>query len=178
MRIFLTVLISFLFQATLFAQQQDAKSLKKQLQEAAIDWVRYHKSMELADFYNEINTDSAMFYAQNAVKIARKNNKRMDEAEALDVKGYNLIALGKYSESLQCFLIAFKIAEDEANENKTWFRDKKISRKTNRLNKLLNLHHDFGHLMGPQVKLKNKYNNTKQQENLGRKLETHAFWVL
>jgi hypothetical protein len=41
MRIFLTVLISFLFQATLFAQQQDAKSLKKQLQEAATDSVRY-----------------------------------------------------------------------------------------------------------------------------------------
>ena len=47
MRLFLTVLLSFLFQATLIAQQQDSNSLKKQLQEAATDSVRYDKSMEL-----------------------------------------------------------------------------------------------------------------------------------
>ena len=166
MRIFLTVLISFLFQLTLIAQQQDANNLKKQLQEAATDSLRYDKSMELVNFYNETNNASAVFYAENAIKIARKNNKKMEEAFSLDGKGYNLMHLGKYSESLQCYLLAFKIAEDEANENKTWFLDNKISGKTNRLNTLLNLHHDFGHLMGATGKTEEQI----QQYETTRKL--------
>lgn len=166
MRIFLTVLMSFLFQVTLIAQQQDANNLKKQLQEATTDSVRYDKSMELVNFYNETNNASAVFYAENAIKIARKNNKKMEEAFSLDRKGYNLMHLGKYSESLQCYLLAFKIAEDEGNENKTWFLDNKISGKTNRLNTLLNLHHDFGHLMGATGKTEEQI----QQYETTRKL--------
>jgi hypothetical protein len=52
--------------------------------------------MELVNFYNEINTDSAMFYAQNAIKIAQKNNKKMPEADALVVFSCagRIIALG------------------------------------------------------------------------------------
>jgi tetratricopeptide (TPR) repeat protein len=178
MRIFLTVLVLFLCQATLFAQQQDAKSLKKQLQESVTDSVRYDKSMELVNFYNEINNDSALFYAENAIKIARKNNKKIEEAEALDVKGYNLKDLGKYSESLQCYLLAFKIAEDEANENKTWFRDKKISRKTSRLKKLLNLHHDFGHLMGATGKIEEQIQQYEITRKLGQEIGDTGILVL
>jgi hypothetical protein len=47
MRLFLTVLLSFLLAETIIAQLLDANSLKKQLQEAAKDSVRYDKSMEL-----------------------------------------------------------------------------------------------------------------------------------
>jgi len=170
MRLFLTVLLSFLFQATLIAQQLEANSLKKQLQEAATDSVRYDKSMELVNFYTEINTDSAVFYAENAIKIARKNNKKMEEAFSLDSKGYNLMHLGKFSESLQCYLPAFKIAEEEANENLTWFSDKKISRKTNRINILISLHHDFGHLMGATGKTEEQIQEYETTRKLAQEI--------
>ncbi len=47
MRLFLTVLLSFLLAETIIAQLQDANSLKKQLQEASKDSIQYDKSMEL-----------------------------------------------------------------------------------------------------------------------------------
>jgi hypothetical protein len=47
MRLFLTVLLSFLLAETIIAQLQDANSLKKQLQEASTVSIQYDKSMEL-----------------------------------------------------------------------------------------------------------------------------------
>ena len=104
--------------------------------------------------YIEINSDSSLHYSEKALSIATKNNKALEEATTLDRKGYGLMGLGKYPESLGCFQQALKLAEDPENENKTWtvnFTELKILHRIKIAFKFFQntIHHcDFGHLMG------------------------------
>ncbi len=134
------------------AQQNQIDSLKKALKTARTDSARYSILSGLVYYYIENNRDSSIHYSEKALSIAIKNNKALEEATTLDHKGYGLMQLGKYPESLGCFQQALKLAEDPENENKTWtvnFTElKNFTPHKNRLQILSNIHHDFGHLMG------------------------------
>jgi len=67
-------------------------------------------------YYQEINRDSAFFYADQQLLMARKVHRSIAEGIALNNKGYQLIGLGKYAEALKCFQEAFAIAENKQNE--------------------------------------------------------------
>ncbi len=142
------ILLLLLLPTLAFSQQGNPDSLKHALQIATTDSARYMISSQLADYYTEDKRDSALYYSEKRLSLAEKNNHPLDVAAALDIKGYILMHLGKDGESLKCFLQAIKIAENPANENKTWYQDKNSTPRKIRLEILLNIHHVFGHLMG------------------------------
>jgi two-component system NtrC family sensor kinase len=134
------------------AQKIQTDSLKKALKFARTDSARFSILNSIQNYYTENNRDSAIRYVDIAISIAKKNNKVMQEAWFLDNKGYLLMHLNKYPESLGCFQRALQLAEDPENENKTWALNfaglKHFTRHINRLDILANIHHDFGHLRG------------------------------
>ena len=138
------------------AQQGNPDSLRQALKIAVTDSARFSILGDLENYYLEINRQTALFFTDQRLSIAKKNNHTLDEALTLDRKGYILMHLGKYPESLRCFQQAFKIAEDPDSENKTWYQDKKSTPRKFRLGVLASIHHDLGHLMG-------NTNNTDQQ---------------
>jgi len=100
----------------------------------------------------ETNRDTALYFHDQAIKLAKKNDQPLAEAAALNGKGYALMQLGKYPESLQCFQQALKLADDPQSENKTWHEHVpglgKFTPNKYRLDSLAYIHHNLGHLMG------------------------------
>ena len=103
MRKFIKILLLLLIPALGLAQQSHLDSLKKALHAARTDSVRYLRLGDLDDYYAEINRDSALYYSDQALAIAKKNGRTLDEASALDGKAYILMHLGKFPESLAMF---------------------------------------------------------------------------
>src|SRR6185369_2373292 len=102
LKILLFVIFPFLLNA-----QQNLDSLKYASAHAANDSLRYHACWDLYNYYEEVNKDSAFFYADLELALAKKNNKPLAQMLALIQKGYQLLGMGRYAESLQCLLSAF-----------------------------------------------------------------------
>jgi two-component system NtrC family sensor kinase len=118
-----TKLIPFLFALSpvfAIAQQSNPDDLKRQLTVAQHDSIRYKIFGKLSDFYTEKKVDSALFYIEECLSIARRNNKKLNVAASLNGKGLFLRHKGLYSESLQCYLEAFEIANDPSSEKSFW----------------------------------------------------------
>ncbi len=147
MKACIKLLLLLLVSVNVIGQQNYADSLKRVLKAAQTDSSAYRIQTDLAFYYSENNRDSALYYADNCIMLAQKNNKKLDEARSLGMKGYVLMHLGRLPESYGCFPTALKIAEDPDNENKTWSRDTSLTPRKIRLQVLENAHHDFGHLM-------------------------------
>ena len=65
----------------------------------------------IARIYSEINPDSALVFADQALVLARKMKLRLNESVALREKGYAYQNLGYYPSSLRAFLDGLKILE-------------------------------------------------------------------
>jgi signal transduction histidine kinase len=142
--------IVLLLLSPLFAQSQQSypDSLRNILQHAANDSMRYVAERELYNFYEESNRDSALYYAEQSLLLGKKYNKKLVQARGLDIKAYQLLLLGRYAESLECLLEAFKIAEDPANDKEeTWRVAAVESPGKSRLLLLALTHHMYGILM-------------------------------
>jgi signal transduction histidine kinase len=98
------------------AQQSKPDSLRAILRNAATDSARHNACIDLYFYYFEGNRDSALFYAEKRLELARKNNQKLAEAGALISIGYQYNSTGKYSKSFQSLLQALKITEDPKNE--------------------------------------------------------------
>ena len=150
MRTGIKILLLVLIPASTLAQTGLADSLKSALKTATTDSVRLSILGRLAQYYHEINWETALKYDDQCLEIARKNNRAIDEAAALSDKGYILMFLGKYPESLQCLQTALAIAEDTKNENTLWYFDptkNKIPHKTS-IEVRAAVHFYMGLLMG------------------------------
>jgi two-component system, NtrC family, sensor kinase len=132
------------------SQQKRLDSLHIALRNAANDSIRMETYQELHFFYQEVNRDSAIFYSDRALPIAKQLKLRLHEAAILDGKGYMFMHLGNYPKSLETFLMALKIAEDPSSEDDNFdlikYRNK--TPRTFRLSVLASIHHDMGHLYG------------------------------
>jgi len=154
MKTFTKLLFLLLLPVFTFAQKSRLDSLHAALRSAQADSGRFTSLSYLVNYYVESNWDSSLYYNDRAISIAVKNNKPLDVAGALDSKGYILMDLNRYPESLQAFQRALKLAEDPENENKnaTWNTDfsgvKDHSLHNYRLGTLASIHHDLGHLLG------------------------------
>ena len=80
-------------------QEKLADSLKKALKIAHTDSAKFSITKALSTNYIERDRDSALYYAEKALQLAQKNNKQMEIARTLDLKGYLLMHLGRLSES-------------------------------------------------------------------------------
>jgi tetratricopeptide (TPR) repeat protein len=85
------------------AQQNYSDSLKLALKEATTDSAKFSIAYDLFTHYQNDNVDSALSYIGQALVIARKNNRKINEADCLQNIGMLLPELGKYAESLKLF---------------------------------------------------------------------------
>ena len=165
MRNFIKTIVLLLKPAISSAQKNNNNSLRQALENATTDSARFFILVALGTNFSEVNWDSALYYSDKSLLISVKNDKKIEEAYNLSFKGYILMKVGKLSESLQNFQLAFNIAEDPANESKTWLQDKNSTYRKKRLDALMNNHHNMGHLMRISDKLDETifhYNETKK----------------
>ncbi len=127
------------------AQQNTLDDLKHQLANSQNDSGLYKINGRLSDFYIERKIDSALFFMEQCLMLARRNNKKLNEASSLNGKGLCLRHMGRYAEALQCYLEGFEIVQDVKSEKDFWplppwmFAPDKTARST-RLIVLGNLH--------------------------------------
>ena len=102
------------------AQKSAPDELKLQLAGTQNDSIRYEIFSKLSDFYVEKNIDSTLFFLEQCLLLARKNNKKLNEAATLNSKGLCLRHMGRYSDALECYLKGFEIAQDTKSEKDFW----------------------------------------------------------
>jgi len=145
------------------AQTNSVDSLYQALQKAITDSAAYNITMELTYFYEELNIDSALYYSDKAIWIAKNNNETYAEASALNDKGYQFLILGKYRESLKCLQQAYDLLENSINEKNDW--------NTNRLLTLSTNHHMFGLLMSNTGNTKQVIFHYKEAGKIAEKID-------
>jgi len=144
MKTLIKIVLLLLMSIEVNAQHSYPDSLKQVLKNVTNDSARFDISVKLATYYQEDKRDSALYYCDKSLSIAKENNLFLDVASSLDNKGYVLMHMGKLPQSLQCFLEAVKLAEDVNNENKTFYKKTKEKARLFRLYVLSNIHHDWG----------------------------------
>ena len=121
MKKYLQILLLLLLPLFTNAQSGSLDSLKNVFTTTHVDSVRYNAGRKIYDYYEESNRDSALYYANQYLALAKKNGKKLAEVYAQNNKAYQLIGLGRYAEALQYLLEAFKMVEDPALEKeKSW----------------------------------------------------------
>ena len=151
MRKYIKILFLLLIPIFGMAQQSTVDSLHKALKNARTDSARYFTTLHIGRVTEESNWDTCLYYYDQALKIAKKSRQSLAEASALVGKGYSLMALRRYPESLQCIQQALDLAEDPGNEKTTWctnYEFKKLTPHKNRLAVLSDIHYHLSQLMG------------------------------
>ena len=162
------------------SQQSNPGDLKRQLVTAQHDSVRYEILGKLSDFYIEKKIDSALFFAEECLSIARKNNKKLNVAATLNGKGLFLRHKGLYSESLQCYLEAFEIAKDPSSEKSfwslpIWMFTSDNNPKNSRLVLIANLHMQMANLFIRTGNHELCIHHFAEAEKIGKAAEGHYF---
>jgi len=156
-RICIKIVLLALIPAFGLAQRNTIDSLHKALKNARTDSDRYFATLRIGRAIEENNRDTSLYYNDLAFHIAKKSNKALAEASALVGKGYSLMHLGRYAESLQCLQQALDLAEDGGNEKTNWYTSyryknygikKLITLHENRLSILTDTHFFLALLMG------------------------------
>jgi len=123
-------------------------SLRSAYLTANSDSAQYRTGKYLYDYYEESNKDSALYYAQQCLMLARRNNKLLAEAYYMDNTAYQLIGMGKYAEALQYVLDVFKIVENPKIEKQEgWILFSQPFKGSNRLLLKAYTNHMFAILM-------------------------------
>ena len=150
MKSFIKIAWLLLLPALADAQANQARldSLHNALWHAANDTIRMDVYANIADFYNESKRDSAIFFGDRAIAIAQKIHLKLNEAEYLDAKGYELMHIGDYPQSLKIFLQALNIADNAESETLAWNLQQGRTPQIARQRILASIYHDLGHLYG------------------------------
>jgi two-component system NtrC family sensor kinase len=153
MRTYLRILLLLLIPVLANGQQHLPDSITKALRTAANDSLKYKANHEAYLYFEEINTDSALYYDGNCLLLSEKDNKKLATARCLASNGYLLTGKGQYAEALKNLLQAFAIAEDPRNASNSWFTEngwytnRKYSPEQTRLFVLALTHHMYAILM-------------------------------
>jgi len=119
MKRLITILISFTTTQLVWAQtyNYNMPELRRRFENGSNDTLRLAQLDSLSYGYSEVNSDSSIFFAEKEISLARKLNYKLNEALALNNKGYALLNLGNYPMALQTLLSALQLAEDERSED-------------------------------------------------------------
>ncbi len=147
MRILLKIFLFLPLPFSGIAQQNIPDSLRKIYYSSKEDSVLYKAGIHMYDYYEEVNRDSAFFYADQCVRISRKNSKKINEAHVLTRRAYQELNLGRYAESLQSLLASFEISQAEGNDKSYWDVGTLSVEKEKKLYALNCAHHIYGILM-------------------------------
>src|SRR6187455_2801082 len=100
--------------------KEQADSLRKALNENINDTLRMAANRELALFYFDINLDSASFYIERDLPLAKKLQLKIWEADALDLMALISSSQGNYVKAMRSFNEAFQIVENKECEKNIW----------------------------------------------------------
>ena len=100
--------------------KKQADSLRIELKKEINDTLRMAAYRELALFYLDINSDSALFFIEKDLPLAKKLNLKLWEADAYDLMGIITTNQGNYVRSLKSYNAAFQIAENSDCEKNIW----------------------------------------------------------
>jgi two-component system NtrC family sensor kinase len=127
-----------------YSQQRTIDSLKRVLATATTDSAKYELSGNIAYSYQSTHYDSALYYSEKALSLARKNRKKINEARELSQKGFLLNRLQRLTESFQALTAALQIAENPQNKNSFWNTMKpEVKDEDYRLVALANIHNSL-----------------------------------
>jgi len=131
-----------------YSQQRAIDSLERLLPTATTDSARYRTTYYIGYNYTNTHYDSALYYTNKAFFLAQMNGKKLNEAEALYIKGFLLHRLQRLTESFQALTAALQLAEDPQNENNFWnIRKPQVKDKDYRLRTLASIHNVLGLFM-------------------------------
>jgi two-component system, NtrC family, sensor kinase len=177
MRKFIKIFLLLIIPATINAQQSNLDSLKRALTHAASDSAKWVLNFSIAALYEENNSDSTLYYAETSLLLARQNNKDVNEASLLDLKGYELMKLGRLADSYQCFQQALKIADNANGHQSAWLfhpyenhNFHTLTPRTFRLTVLEYIHIQFGHLMGAIGKTDQQIIQYKESQKIAEEI--------
>ena len=109
--------------------KKQADSLWIELKKGINDTLRMAAYRELALFYLDINSDSAMYFIEKDLPLAKKLNLKLWEADAYDLMGLITETQGEYVRSLKSFNAALEIVENTDCEKNIWLISKFTDRK-------------------------------------------------
>jgi two-component system NtrC family sensor kinase len=112
--VFFIFCLYLLFNKSLLAQQNIA-GLRETYLMAKDDSTRQNALLNIVTYYAEIDRDSALYFNEQRLVIAKKIGYKLLEAAALNVKGYQKIQKGEYAEALKCLQESLKITQDSNN---------------------------------------------------------------
>ncbi len=110
--------------------KKQADSLRVALNKNGNDTLRMTAYRELALYYLDINSDSALFFVEKDLPLAKKLNLKLWEADAYDLIAIITNNQGNYARSLKSYNAALQIAENSDCEKSIWniakFTDSKL----------------------------------------------------
>jgi two-component system NtrC family sensor kinase len=147
MKIVLKIILFLFFPLVIIGQVNSPDSLRKICISAKNDSMIYKAVVHLYDYYEELNRDSAFFYANQCMQISHRNSKKLNEAYFLTRKAYQELNSGQFAEALQSLLASFVISDNKENEKSFWNIGTFVTEKEKRLYALTCAHHIYGLLM-------------------------------
>jgi signal transduction histidine kinase len=129
------------------AQDEQPANFRKIFLNSRDDSTLYEAATHLYSYYEEVNRDSAFFYADQCVQISQKNNKKINEAFFLTRRAYQQLNLGRFAEALHSLLASFALSENRENEWSYWNAGTLTVEKEKRLYALTCAHHIYAILM-------------------------------
>ncbi|TVQ74748.1 MAG: hypothetical protein EA363_01335, partial [Balneolaceae bacterium] len=127
-----TALLAFamiLIQDALLAQQnayisgpseEQIDSLQHRFLTETSDQLRMGLARELAFYYTEINPDTARYFADTQLQLARNLGERLWEGDALWLSSYIILIMGQYSEAFTLSSQALSLLSDPSTERQVW----------------------------------------------------------
>ncbi|MCF8365203.1 MAG: hypothetical protein K9H16_05450 [Bacteroidales bacterium] len=146
MRIAIIITVLFISQLAP-AQSTYPDSLLNLLDQNPDDSLRFRINQNLALHYFNRDRRKTFVFNEEALEIARKNNKMLDIAICLSTKGYLLNKEDRYGEALKCYIYGFRLAENPASERQAWTTPLNADSHRYRMQVLAGLHHEFGLMM-------------------------------
>ena len=97
-----------------------ADSLRTAMKSEKNDTLRMASTRRVGFYYQEYKADSALYFHEEQLKLAKKLGIKMWEADAYSQAAYVLVLLGNAVKAFDYFSFAEKIAVKEKNEKSNW----------------------------------------------------------
>jgi tetratricopeptide (TPR) repeat protein len=187
MKSFIKIILLLLLPAFSIAQQnpyweeltrKQIDSLRLVLKNTSNDTLRMGIARSFGFYYMDIKRDSALYFLEEQLVLAKQLKLKLWEADAFDNIGFASFQLTNYPRSLQAFIEGLKIAEDKESEKNIW-QISKFSKEGNpriaRLTVLAIIHHDMARLYGGTGDTEKELSNYFEALKIGKSINDQAF---
>src|SRR5215211_850580 len=158
--------------------KEQIDSLRLVLQNTSNDTLRMGIARSFCFYYMEIKRDSALFFVEQQLVLAKQLKLNLWEADAFDNIGYISFLLANYPRSLQAFIQGLKIAGDKESEKNIW-QIAKFSKQGNpriaRLTVLAIIYHDLARLYGGTGDTEKELSNYFEALRIGKNINDQTF---